>query len=48
MQYFADELCFQHELPCDPPSLIRWRNRLDEAGAEELLAQALDAAKSLK
>jgi len=39
---------FQHELPCDPSSLTRWRNRLDEAGAEELLAQTIEAAKTLK
>ena len=48
MQYFTGEVYFQHELPCDPSSLTRWRNRLDEAGAEELLAQTIDAAKSLK
>ena len=39
---------FQHELPCDPSSLTRWRNRLDEAGAEELLAQTIEAAKILR
>jgi IS5 family transposase len=48
MQYFTGEVYLQHELPCDPSSLTRWRNRLDEAGAEELLAQTIDAAKSLK
>ena len=37
MQRFTGEVYFQHELPCDPSSLTRWRNRLDEAGAEELL-----------
>jgi len=48
MQYFTGEVYFQHELPCDPSSLTRWRNRLDEAGAEELLAQTIEAAKTLK
>ena len=46
--YFTGEVYFQHELPCDPSSLTRWRNRLDEAGAEELLAQTIEAAKTLK
>ncbi|KAF0284704.1 transposase [Spiribacter roseus] len=48
MQYFTGEVYFQHELPCDPSSLTRWRNRLDEPGAEELLAQTIEAAKTLK
>ena len=48
MQYFTGEVYLQHELPCDPSSLTRWPNRLDEAGAEELLAQTIEAAKTLK
>jgi len=48
MQYFTGEVYFQHELRCDPSSLTRWRNRLDEAGAEELLAQTTEAAKTLR
>ena len=48
MQCFTGEVYFQHELPCDPSSLTRWRNRLDESGAEELLAQTIEAAKTLK
>jgi len=32
----------------DDQVLERWRNRLDEAGAGELLAQTIEAAKTLK
>lgn len=35
---------FQHELPCDPSSLTRWRARIGEAGCERLLAQSIQAA----
>jgi IS5 family transposase len=47
-QYFCGEVYFQTELPCDPSSLTRFRNRLGEAGVEELLAQTIEAAKALK
>ena len=35
-------------LPCNPSSLTRWRQRLGEAGLEELLAQTIAAARSMK
>jgi IS5 family transposase len=35
---------FQHELPCDPSSLTRWRTRIGEEGCEWLLAQSIAAA----
>ena len=38
-QFFTGEVFFQTHLPCDPSSLTRWRQRLGEAGMEELLAQ---------
>jgi IS5 family transposase len=44
-QHFSGERYFQHELPCDPSSLVRWRQRIGEAGCEWLLAQSIDAAK---
>lgn len=53
-QPFADEWspqfvsttgrCFQHDLPCDPSSLVRWRQRIGEAGYGWLLAQSIEAA----
>jgi transposase, IS5 family len=43
-QHFSGERYFQHELPCDASSLVRWRQRIGEAGCEWLLAQSIDAA----
>ena len=47
-QFFTGEEFFQTRLPCDPSSLVRWRKRLGEAGMEELLAQTIAAARSMK
>ena len=44
-QHFSGERYFQHELPCDPSSLVRWRQRIGEAGCEWLLAQSIEAAR---
>lgn len=44
-QVFTGETYLQTEPPIDPSSLSRWRQRLGEAGVEELLAQSIDAAK---
>ena len=42
-QYFCGETFFQHDFPCDPTSLIRWRQRLGEEGCEWLLSATIDA-----
>jgi transposase, IS5 family len=34
---------FQHQLPCDPSSLTRWRKRLGPEGLEKLLAATIQA-----
>jgi IS5 family transposase len=47
-QYFAGEVYFQTRLPCDPSSFTRWRQRLGEAGMEELLSQTVEAAKAMR
>lgn len=47
-QFFTGEVFFQTRLPCDPSSLTRWRQRLGEAGMEELLAQTINAAQAMK
>ena len=47
-QYFTGEVYFQTRLPCDPSSLTRWRQRLGEAGMEELLAQTIATARVMK
>ncbi|WAC74279.1 IS5 family transposase [Roseateles sp. SL47] len=44
-QHFSGERYFQHELPCDPSSLVRWRQRIGEAGCEWLLAHSIEAAR---
>jgi len=43
-QHFSGERYLQHDLPCDPSSLVRWRQRIGEAGCEWLLAQSIAAA----
>lgn len=47
-QFFTGEVFLQTILPWDPSSLTRWRQRLGEAGMEELLAQTISAAKAMK
>jgi IS5 family transposase len=44
-QVFTGETFLQKDPPIDPSSLSRWRQRLGEAGVEELLAQSIEAAK---
>ncbi|MEO5733748.1 MAG: transposase, partial [Rubrivivax sp.] len=43
-QHFSGERHFQHDLPCDASSLVRWRQRIGEEGCEWLLAQSIEAA----
>lgn len=45
-QHFSGQRYFSHELPCDPSSLVRWRQRIGEAGCEWLLAQSIEAARN--
>jgi len=47
-QYFCGFHYFQHELPLDPTSLVKWRRRLGKGGAEQLLRETLEAAKKRK
>ncbi|WP_082323923.1 IS5 family transposase [Xanthomonas oryzae] len=47
-QFFTGEVVFQTCLPCDPSSLTRWRQRLGEAGMEELLAHTINTAHTMK
>ncbi|MFW6039233.1 MAG: IS5 family transposase [bacterium] len=44
-QHFCGEKYFQHELPIDPSSLTRWRQRIGEEGVELLLAETVAVAK---
>src|SRR5918992_131249 len=42
-QWFCGSEYFQHQLPCDPSSLTRWRKRLGPEGLEKLLAATIQA-----
>jgi IS5 family transposase len=42
-QWFCGCEFFQHQLPCDPSSLTRWRKRLGPEGLEKLLAATIQA-----
>ena len=44
-QYFCGEVFFQTRMPCDPTTLMRFRQKLGVAGVEELLAQTIEVAK---
>jgi IS5 family transposase len=39
---------FEHEAPIHPSSMSRWRKRIGEAGAEELLKETISAGLKLK
>lgn len=43
-QYFCGAQTFQHELPCHPTSLPKWRQRVGVEGVEKLLRQVLRTA----
>jgi transposase, IS5 family len=42
------EETFQHELPIDPSSMTRWRNRLKSEGLEALLSETIHAGLKTK
>lgn len=43
-QYFCGCATFQHELPCHPTSLVKWRQRVGAEGMEQLLKGILSTA----
>jgi IS5 family transposase len=47
-QCFSGMKFFEHEAPIDPSSMTRWRKRIGEAGAEELLKETIHAGLKLK
>ena len=44
-QFFCGGMYFEHELPCHPTSLVRWRRRIGTSGMEKLLTETLSTAK---
>ena len=47
-QHLSGMKFFEHELPIHPSSMTRWRNRIGEAGAEQLLKETIEAGLKLK
>jgi IS5 family transposase len=47
-QYLSGMQFFEHDPPIDPSSITRWRKRIGEACAEELLKATIDAGLKLK
>lgn len=47
-QYLSGMKFFEHEPPINPSSMSRWRKRIGEAGAEELLKETIAAGLKLK
>lgn len=47
-QYFSGMKWFEHEVPIHPSSMSRWRKRIGDAGAEQLLKQTIEAGLKLK
>lgn len=46
-QYFSGERYFQHGVPIEPSSMTRWRQRLGEAGAEQMLRATIEAGMAM-
>jgi IS5 family transposase len=44
-QYFCGEEYFAHDFPCEPTSLVKWRQRVGAEGSEKLLKESLAAAQ---
>lgn len=47
-QYFSGMKWFEHEVPINPSSMCRWRKRIGDAGAEELLSETIRSGLKLK
>jgi IS5 family transposase len=41
-QHFSGQQFFQHQMPIEPSSMTRWRKRLGEAGAEQMLRSTIE------
>lgn len=47
-QYFSGMKWFEHKVPINPSSMTRWRKRIGDAGAEQLLKETIEAGLKLK
>jgi len=46
-QQFSGMRHFQHQMPIDPSSMTRWRKRLGDAGAEQMLRATIEAGMKM-
>jgi IS5 family transposase len=46
-QHFSGMRHFQHRMPIDPSSMTRWRKRLGDAGAEQMLRATIEAGMKM-
>jgi IS5 family transposase len=44
-QYFCGEEFFRHDLPCDPTTLVKWRQRIGPERMEKVLQETIAAAQ---
>ena len=47
-QHFSGMKDFQHRMPIDPSSMTRWRKRLGDAGAEQMLRATIEAGIEMR
>jgi IS5 family transposase len=47
-QHFSGMRHFQHRMPIDASSMTRWRQRLGDAGAEQMLRATIDAGIAMR
>jgi IS5 family transposase len=47
-QYLSGMKYFEHEMPIDGSSMTRWRKRVGEAGADQLLSETIAAGLKMK
>jgi len=47
-QHFSGMRYFQHRMPIDPSSMTRWRKRLGDAGAEQMLRATIKAGIEMR
>ena len=47
-QHFSGMRYFQHRMPIDPSSMTRWRKRLGDAGAEQMLRATIEAGMAMR
>ena len=47
-QHFSGMQYFEHKMPIHPSSMYRWRKRVGDAGAEQLLKETIESGLKLK